>query len=220
MKTVHGWHLPDDDVHFTDYLEGLAKAGHPVEYQREQRESALSYCKNFRGAIDVGAHVGLWARPLCDKFKEVYAVEPREDFLSILEENAPYAKVWNYAVGEEEKKISLKANQDNSGISFVDPSATDGECLMIRLDTIVFKEPIDFIKIDCEGYELPILKGAYGLIEEDQPVIIVEQKPNKSQTYGWGQHDAIEYLIWKHNYRIIDRVIDDWVLVPAPKGAK
>lgn len=220
MKNVHGWYLPDNDVHFTEYLDGLHKAGHPVEYQREQREKALSHCDNFRGAIDIGAHVGLWARPLCDKFKEVYAVEPCEDFLSILEANAPYAKVWNYAVGEEEKKISLKTNQDNSGVSFVDPSATDGECLMIRLDNIVFKERIDFIKIDCEGYELPILKGASGIIEEDQPVVIVEQKPHKTNGYGWGQHAAIEYLIETHNYRIIDRVIDDWVLKPAPKGAK
>jgi len=217
MKNVHGWYLPDDDVHFTKYLEGLAEANQPVEYQREQRDRALSYCDNFRGAIDIGAHVGLWARPLCDQFKEVYAVEPCEDFLSILEANAPYAKVWNYALGESDKSVSLKTNKDNSGIAFVDPFATDGECPMIRLDNIVFKERIDFIKIDCEGYELPILKGAYAIIEEDQPLIVVEQKPHKTDGYEWGQYDAVNYLVEQHNYRIVDRVIDDWILKPLPK---
>jgi FkbM family methyltransferase len=217
MKNVHGWYLPDDDVHFTQYLEGLAKVGHPIEYQREQRERALSYCDQFRGAIDVGAHVGLWAKPLCERFKIVNAIEPYEEFLPILEENAPYAKVWNYALGTGNKNITLKTNKDNSGIAFVDPSENDGECVMIRLDSIMFSTPIDFIKVDCEGYELPVLQGAYSLIEQDQPVIIVEQKPHKTDGYDWGQYDAVNYLMKHHDYRVVDRVIDDWILKPLPK---
>lgn len=215
MKNVHGWYLPDDDVHFTQYLEGLAKANQPIEYQREQRERALSYLYHFRGAIDVGAHVGLWARPLCDRFKVVNAFEPCEEFLPILEQNAPYAKVWNYALGEFSGSVNLQVNRDNSGIAFVVPNAK-GDAQMIRLDSVIYSTPIDFIKVDCEGYELPVLQGASALIEKDMPVIVVEQKPHKTDGYKWGQYDAIKYLMEQHEYRVVDRIIDDWVLKRLP----
>ncbi len=215
MKNVHGWYLPDDDVHFTQYLDGLAKAGQPIEYQREQRERALSHCYHFRGAIDVGAHVGLWAKPLSNRFKVVNAFEPCLEFLPILEENAPYAKVWNYALGASNGNVSLNVNRDNSGIAFVNPNV-DGVVPMMRLDDAIFPTPIDFIKIDCEGYELPVLQGAHDTIEMYMPVIVVEQKPHKTDGYKWGQYDAIKYLMEKHEYRIIDRIIDDWVMKRLP----
>ena len=51
MKEVYGWYLPDDDVHFTQYLESLKKAGEPIEYQRAQRETALKHCDQFRNVL-------------------------------------------------------------------------------------------------------------------------------------------------------------------------
>jgi len=44
--------------------------------------------------------------------------------------------------------------------------------------------PVDFLKIDCEGYEYFILKGAERTVRRDRPCIIVEQKPRKGSMYG------------------------------------
>ncbi|RWD13572.1 MAG: FkbM family methyltransferase, partial [Mesorhizobium sp.] len=36
---------------------------------------------------------------------------------------------------------------------------------------------IDFLKIDVEGFEKPILEGGEQTIRRERPVIIIEQKP-------------------------------------------
>jgi FkbM family methyltransferase len=206
MKNVHGWYLPDDDTHFTQYLDGLHKANMPVEYQREQREAALKWCDKFNLAVDIGAHVGLWTRGMTDRFKKVIAFEPHEPFIGILKTNAPNAEVNCVALGSTISKVKMEVSDGNSGITRVKDG--EGSVSMRELDSFELP-PVDFIKIDCEGYELPILEGAYTLLKHCSPVIVVEQKPHK---YAWGQHAAVEYLIDKHNFRIVDRVIDDWVL--------
>jgi len=216
MKEVHGWYLPDDDVHFTQYLEGLAKAGHPVEYQQAQREAALKHCDRFRKAIDIGAHVGLWTLPLTARFGYVMAFEPHTPFTHLLRKNAPSCDVYPFALGATDSTQFMSINADNSGIAYIDDSGTASTVTMTTLDSFGLSD-IDFIKIDCEGYELPILQGANETLRCNDAVIIVEQKPHKTDQYDWGQYAAIEYLMDVHGYRIVDRVVDDWVLKKLPK---
>ena len=53
---------------------------------------------------------------------------------------------------------------------------------------------IDFLKIDCEGYEYFILKGAEQTVRRDRPCIVVEQKPGKGSMYGLDDRDAVKLL--------------------------
>jgi len=46
-------------------------------------------------------------------------------------------------------------------------------CSRVRLDTAI-TEPVGLIKIDVEGHEVAVLRGATQLIERDRPVLIVE----------------------------------------------
>lgn len=216
MKQVHGWYLPDDDVHFTQYLEGLKKAGEPVEYQRAQRETAFKHCDRFRKAIDIGAHVGLWTLPLTARFDRVIAFEPHAPFVEILRKQAPMAEIHQAALGGNYDTKHMSVNADNSGIAYIDDSGTAGVVNLVMLDHYGMCD-IDFIKIDCEGYEYPILKGACETLRNNDAVIIVEQKPHKTDQYTWGQYAAVEYLMDVHDYRIVDRVVDDWILKKLPK---
>jgi FkbM family methyltransferase len=216
MKEVHGWYLPDDDVHFTQYLDGLKKAGHPVEYQQAQRDAAIKHCDKFRKAIDIGAHVGLWTLPLTARFDRVIAFEPHEPFIEILCKQAPSAEVHPTALGGNNDTKSMSVNADNSGIAYIDDSGTAGSVSVTLLDYFGFSD-IDLIKIDCEGYEFPILQGANETLRNNDAVIIVEQKPHKTDQYTWGQYSAVEYLISVHGYRVVDRVVDDWILKKLPK---
>jgi FkbM family methyltransferase len=56
------------------------------------------------------------------------------------------------------------------------PSTTDCQHIqvpVITLDAINLR-PVSFVKIDVEGYELEVLKGASILIDEFHPVLLVE----------------------------------------------
>ena len=51
---------------------------------------------------------------------------------------------------------------------------------MRTLDSFGFTT-IDLIKVDCEGYEVPILNGAKETILKNRPMMIVEQQDHEYQ---------------------------------------
>jgi FkbM family methyltransferase len=61
------------------------------------------------------------------------------------------------------------------------------------LDSFALSQ-IDFLKIDCEGYEYFILTGAEETVRRDRPCIVVEQKPGKGSMYGLDDHEAVKLL--------------------------
>lgn len=50
-----------------------------------------------------------------------------------------------------------------------------------RLDDITFERKIDIIKIDVEGDELEVAKGAHELIKKDKPTVLIEMHMSKDQ---------------------------------------
>ncbi|MBK6743683.1 MAG: FkbM family methyltransferase [Hydrogenophilales bacterium] len=214
MKIVHGWHLPDYDTHFEAYFEALHQAGKPCEYQQQQREAALAFVKKQRVAVDIGCHVGLWSRPLAAIFQQVVGFEPLALFHQCYKLNAPTARLEPYALGDSDDVVDIVLPNNNTGMAHVVPdSEGSGSLRMYRLDDFQLVN-VDLIKIDCEGYEYPILLGASDTINSSRPVVVVEQKPHAYFEKYWGQYAAMEYMLDVLNYKIGKRVIDDWVLVP------
>lgn len=202
MKEVEGWFLPDEDTHFEQYFKD-AKSN---EYQPHQRERAVKHCDNFRVALDIGAHVGFWSKPLSQKFRTVNAFEPYKPYIELLTLNAPDATIYDIALGECRRSTALEVPKDNSGAAYV---SGGGDIDMLPLDFFKFTE-VDLIKIDCEGYELPIVLGASETLINNDPVVVIEQKPHKNFKQ-WGRFDAVA-LLQDFGYRVVDRVIDDWIL--------
>lgn len=214
MKTVHGWFLPENDTHFSAYLEGRVQQGKMPEYQEEHRERAISYCTELRTAVDVGAHVGLWSRPLSTRFGQVFSFEPMPEFRTLLALNSPKSNILSYALGDLESTVRMELPVDNSGMAHIIPDSEESGAIELRtLDSFDLQD-VDFVKIDCEGYEYPILLGSIGTLLKFKPVVVVEQKPHVYFSKLWGQYDAIDFLRNRCSYRVADRVIDDWILVP------
>lgn len=204
MKQVRGWWLPDEDTHFEQYFN----AQNSAEYQLQQREKALQYVDKFDLALDIGGHIGFWAKPLSDKFGTVIAFEPHKPYIDLFKLNAPNAQVVKVALGEHEGHGELKTPADNTGAAYL----VDGGGTQIKtLDSFGFKD-IDFIKIDCEGYEFPIVKGATQTLKRCRPVVVVEQKQHKTHDNWWGKTAAVEYMINVLDYRVVGRVLQDWIL--------
>ena len=93
MKKVADWYLPDNETHFSEYLNAVKDPNNLATYQSYQRISALSYLdkrsKNAsnlpkRVAIDIGACIGLWAKDLCATFEKVICFEPYTKASSVL----------------------------------------------------------------------------------------------------------------------------------------
>ena len=178
MYQAHGWWFADQDTHFAHMINKNIKNGGPAVYQEPVRAKSLQFVKDFGVAVDIGANVGLWSRDLVRKFAHVIAIEPVVDFQECLRKNVPMEniEIWPIALGTENTTIDMIITEGNTGHSHIDKSTIgSGKVEMKRLDSLHF-DRIDYMKIDCEGYEMQILKGGEHTIRTHQPVIVVEQK--------------------------------------------
>ena len=205
MKEVEGWWLPDEEAHIQEYFKAI-KAN---AYQPVHQQTAVKHCSKFRTAIDIGAHVGLWARGLTEKFSTVVAFEPCKEFAEILLVNAPKVRHEPFALGERRGFVKMNIQSDNTGATHVERGA-EGVIPVRPLDEFALTE-VDFIKIDVEGYELEVVKGGFETLKHNDPVVIVEQK-DRYVVPEQGKHAAVRFLMRELNYRVLGRVVDDWIL--------
>jgi hypothetical protein len=128
----------------------------------------------------------------------------------------PLAKIYPYALGDKPGSAHLEVPPGNSGAAFISMTNKSGEVVEVRTLDSFDLDAIDFIKLDCEGYEYPALLGAAETINRNKPVISIEQKKGSPGRYDEGkdQYHALNYIINHHKYQILGRVVDDWVLGP------
>lgn len=182
-------------------------------YQGAKQRAAMELCTQFRTAVDVGGHVGLWSFNLAHAFETVHAFEPVEVHRECFAKNT--AELTNIelhacALGDREGSVSIRTEPTSSGDSRVDG---DGDIPMHTLDSFHLAN-VDLCKLDCEGFELFVLRGAEEMLARQKPVVIVEQKPGHAQKYGLGEKDAVPYLV-SLGYRVAREMAGDFILVPA-----
>jgi hypothetical protein len=113
------------------------------------------------------------------------------------------------ALGEHEGSVRIETAPTSSGDSRV---GGDGEIPLHTLDSYSLTD-VDFIKLDCEGYEYFALKGGEQTIREWLPTIIVEQKPGRGQRFGLSELQAVEWLM-SLGYSCVAKMSGDFVMVP------
>lgn len=215
MKKVDGWYFPDGESHLPVWMANprvrMILNGRAA-YQGQKQEAAMSYCTNFRRAVDVGAHVGLWSFNLAHRFTHVDAFEPVLEHQQCFMRNVEQANVELHpmALGDRAGHVSIRTEPTSSGDSRVDG---DGDIPMHTLDSMELQD-VDFLKIDTEGFELSVLRGAEATLARCKPVVIVEQKPGHAQKYGLGEKDAIPFL-QSLGYRLVREMAGDFILVAA-----
>lgn len=196
MKLHQGIWLPDGETHLTAWM---TKAGEMVDgkgtYQIKKLRTAMGFTKKLRTAVDVGAHCGLWSMQLAKGFWQVQAFEPvaahRECFrANTIDLPGADITLHDCALGEREGFVSIRTAPTSSGDSWVDGA---GDIPMKRLDSFELQD-VDFIKLDCEGYELFALRGGEATLLRCKPCVIVEQKPGRAQKFGLPERGAVDYL--------------------------
>jgi FkbM family methyltransferase len=213
MYESHGWWFPDTEDHFPKMLAKNISKGGPAEYQQPVRLRSLQYVKQHRTALDIGANVGLWSRDLVQHFDKVIAFEPVAMFRECLEKNVPNIKLWvsPLALGDQDSTVSMIITEGNTGHTHVDPdSIGNGDTTIVRLDNLNIVD-VDYIKIDCEGFEYRVLQGAEQTIKTCWPVVVIEQKPHDAYSRDYGQFAAIE-LLQSWGMIKLDQFKDDWIM--------
>lgn len=142
--------------------------------------------------VVAGANTGYYAvvlGHLIGTLGTLYAIEPNPCIIKFLRENlfvnGIHGTAYEVALGPKHGKATLKFDLFNSGMGTIIPElqtndhSSSADVDVVTLDDIVPSgHRVDFIKIDCEGSDLSILRGAERIMEENKGVhFIIEMAP-------------------------------------------
>jgi FkbM family methyltransferase len=161
--------------------------------------------KNPKVIVDIGAHHGFSTVYFAKAFPDakIVAVEPNPSNFVLLKANIEHNKCKNIITHNvllsdiSGKSESINMDSSNSFVSF-QKDASSLALYTTTLDELV-TEPIDFIKIDVEGFEHKILLGAKRILEKQKPIMEIEIHPKGLIAYGSSMKEFAK-TIEKFNY--------------------
>jgi len=173
MKRIGRWYMPtEENTIMTDITED--------DYQKQQQTEFLNIILQHHSggaAVDVGAHIGLWSRRLTECFHTVYAYEPIPELAECYRKNITNRNYHLREIGLSDRagQLHIRYDATASGNTHIDCSADHTGTRIIEVETLDQQTlpTVAYIKIDVEGWELPILKGADNIIQRDHPFISV-----------------------------------------------
>lgn len=179
--------------------------------------------------IDVGANIGyttiLFARHISPEFK-VFAIEPHPSNFEKLRENvARYGLEKRVvfiqaAVGETSGEIDLWQNEtSHADHRILTPSLNDSlteksfkslKVPMITLDSLSETQnltgTVRFVKIDVQGYELPVLEGMKNLLQDNSDLkVCLEYDPKMMREMGFESSRIFDFFAGYSRYLIARR---------------
>jgi FkbM family methyltransferase len=200
-KKFDEWTLPVQEQHLPQWMSANNdRRDGRLTYQAHKYDAAFKRVTEHTRAIDVGGHMGMWSWLMAKDFTDVVAFEPVALHRKCFKKNLAGCKnvtLLPYALGQVEGMVGMKTHTaDSTGDTGVDEDGDfipDEYVKIIPLDTLQFTK-VGLIKIDCEGFEANVVKGAAETITRNRPIIIVEQKGNMSERYGIPPLEAVTFL--------------------------
>jgi len=167
--------------------------------------------------VDLGANIGISSRYADLKgAKEIYAFEPDPVIGEIYRKNIPSAKLFQYAIDSTKKNIELyywPFNDRDRGPKYNIETATLKDVLRL------VGKPIDYLKIDVEGFEENIFDDlTYEECSKIKKVFLEHHNPEKTNELAerlkkkgyeldieWGNGQNYIYAIHSGDNKVINR---------------
>jgi FkbM family methyltransferase len=167
------------------------------QYEQNEIRFVRGLLKPGDCAVDVGGHIGFFAMQMAAAVGpagRVYAFEPLDANADLLERSiaendfGDRIRFQRAAVGAAPGTATLTFPVEtlNSGGAYL---LRDGgvplagnrkkEVALVALDALDLRRPVRFIKMDVEGAEPQVLRGATRILERDRPVILSELHPTQ-----------------------------------------
>ena len=133
--------------------------------------------------LDIGANIGNHSLYFAPIFAAVHSFEPHPATFRLLEFNADVIDnvvAHNFGLGDTKGDFTLRENPTNLGNSTITGrSVGESGDLAIRVERLdglnLDLGSLCFVKIDVEGFEVNVLRGAIEAIRAHEPVIVLEQ---------------------------------------------
>jgi len=191
------------------------------EWELNETFFVKKYLKSNQTFLDIGANIGwftLLASEIVGDGGNVISFEPRPDLFRLLKKSIVESNIYsitephNVALGESSGHIKIfDIDPKNPGATSIfntgGADVTEWNVPMKKLDDIIHERPVDFIKIDVEGAELLVFKGATSLLSnQKKPIIMSEINPQQLKNVSGIK--PIEYVEYINSFGYICHLID------------
>lgn len=161
-------------------------------YEKQEKDAIVAALPENGVLLDVGANIGLFslyaafARP----DSRVIAFEPHPKLHACLSRTVQESRIGNLealrvAAGAAPGTLPLYMDEtDSGGHSLLEEALTNNrsassrvEVPVLRLDDVARErglQRVDVIKIDVQGFECEVLRGAAGLLRDFKPTLMLE----------------------------------------------
>lgn len=202
LKTIHGVQLLIDPSIDKGVELSLFETG---TYEKGTIQLLHQFLNPGSSFLDIGANIGLMSsiasRQVGDNGK-VFAVEANPKTVEILQHNLALnqcenVQIFPLALGETPGTATLfeNWNVNRGGASLLSQDGGEGvEVPLDTLDNLFRNDKIDLIKIDVEGFELEVLKGAQEFLMKQNPVLIIEVSEQRENETGVSPKEIADFI--------------------------
>jgi FkbM family methyltransferase len=191
----------------SDIAYGIARNGLVEQEETFLVQNILKQLPDDFTLLDIGANTGYYGIMSSYMFpnSEAYSFEPLKSHCEVIKESAYLNRLSNidineYALGEDEEERDI--HMAGSGTTFIQTFTQNTHekisMSIKKLDNVVKSKNIKnikFIKIDVEGFEFEVIKGAKNTIELFKPVLFVEICHTKDGRDGLFKNDNFNKTI-------------------------
>lgn len=171
------------ELDISQYIEHLIY----YKLEAESKQKLYGLVKNKSNILDVGVNIGetVLSFSRINPGGQIYGFEPvpflfEKAIRNISLNQKSNINLFNLALSDQNGQLSFDmAKNLNSGSISMNKDLTKGSMIVnaVTLDNFVQEHnitDIDLIKIDVEGFELNVLKGAQNVLRTAKPVLFVE----------------------------------------------
>ncbi len=153
--------------------------------------------------VDIGANVGYFTRmasKLVGMCGEVHAFDPMPAAYSLLSLNIadlPNVRIYPLALADYcgEAEFSVRRQGDESSLG---RSGLSREIVRVQVSTLdkilAHADRVSFVKIDVEGYELSVLRGASQILSQHKPLVCFEYLPSNTNRLKASMRDFEDFF--------------------------
>jgi FkbM family methyltransferase len=171
-------------------------------YEPDAWASFLDLVRPGDTLVDVGANLGLYAVAAAKRGARVIAVEPDPANVRDIRRNARLNRakvsIVQALAGAEigAAPLALRGSPVSGNIDmYLGPTTRYGVAPVLTLDALLKDERVDLLKIDVEGAEIDVLRGAEQTLAEKRPrAILIEVHPTSFALIGQTVGDLTQLL--------------------------
>ena len=197
-------------------------------------------CDRRRIAIDIGANMGEYSFFMAQHARLVMSFEPNPDLWPEIRRRVPRAKIEGVALSDHAGAAEFRYVETNTGVATIEgqnPLSMIGDKSSIHtrevplrtLDSYRFDD-VAFMKIDVEGHEEAVLRGAAETLRRCRPALLIESEDRHNagapkRLFAWLKEAGYDgYALFGSGLTSLaeppsqaDRYINNFVFLPVER---